>query len=1269
MAGAGPILIDQVRELPRKENYTTVGVTQSYVERTFNGVAGMLTRKIRISGVRLVWDQYYVAPAGAEADDVSANLYNYSGSSDIESLEMYADEVVIRSRLEFPQTDVWICARKLIFERDGCIATTPLPYYTPARSERHDALGRPLDAGGQFKAKDGAKGARGGNVTLCLPEGSRVIVPSPVDWNQKRIITVGGKGQDGEDGGYLDYVPKAGQSSIPGDESYTVALFDGNVESLLYPHAPSWRFPENWQADLQKYRVLHVHLDLFDDSAILAVTNPRAGHRTDDIGRREWPGGVPDAFPSGKGGDGGDGGALRSFWPAVGVDPAGAPARETSGSLNFITDKSGGQPGASKDIPPRRPHYATDSGTPPAFMRMNLVRKTPPIESARQPAKWIDLCPFAIVAGKGAPSRTGRPGEPAGNLGPVSAEATQGRPIPANAEQRGQLLQKYPNAWPNALVIQPVLRYARDAYLNGHRAEAREILETYAKVVDWVPAKHRSPAMAAQAVEIETLLTQMQNNLDYYGNPPGWLPRLSLVSNLQLFKSDQNNAVSLLYFAYKLNRSWDAVQDRARLLKGTRQALARGIELARKSFGEGLVLLDSSRAELAAVENQISAIKNQTQALNDAIAKNATDKAKEQQILAGVAGLASGLCKIVPVGQPYLGSLGETVFNPLAKIDLTNKNALDEAFKFAGGVGEGLTSFVGANKDALLQDSEDSFTRKLALVEGSLQSIETEATTINDKIEADFDSKVAAYRESIEDKIAALEAEAAAITDTAKKKKKQEEALTFKQELALYKARKIEGAILSLRKQIDEADQKALTQAERDAKTNLLAKLKAVQDRKAELEKSSATLTKKRDDQQIFLTKALDQASRIGQGIGGVADGLRKIAVPVDPNGPEVAAIRERIAESPEYKAQFESLIKAADDLGARKQRMMEGIERAQHQLAECCATIAANLVQCAALGRQFQSMSDALDLEVKEFAQGLRQRSEQRLRKSLYHVVKSYEYHYLRRVPPDFFNVDVIEKILDLEEAKRKAGDQDPLLGEEEFRTIYETVFLQKFKGLGDEIIDELQHLKPSMQNKYICVLEPEHLKRLNDTWRFDFNIVKTFRKTGGRGEDVIGARIVGIAIHALDIATKDSGLSLDIEFGHSGEHVISDAAGTQYYFRIGKYPIEILDGSGQKKWVDDHPISWRMIYNASDDPGKRVTLDENTPDDQIALYLLREYKDKGDGEGQKLEEHRPAFTSTITLTIDGGLNLNTVEDMERKKAKSFVIRKLAFFVFFKRQ
>lgn len=112
-------------------------------------------------------------------------------------------------------------------------------------------------------------------------------------------------------------------------------------------------------------------------------------------------------------------------------------------------------------------------------------------------------------------------------------------PIDTPPEQRKQLLDRYPNGWPNHLAIEPALQYARDAYLNGYRDEAREMLECYRDVIAWVPEDARSAALVGQATEIALLLTQLKDNLDYYGNPPGWLPRLSLMSNLQLFLEDQ----------------------------------------------------------------------------------------------------------------------------------------------------------------------------------------------------------------------------------------------------------------------------------------------------------------------------------------------------------------------------------------------------------------------------------------------------------------------------------------------------------------------------------------------------------------------------------------------------------------------------------------------------------------------------------------------------------------------------------------------------------
>lgn len=59
----------------------------------------------------------------------------------------------------------------------------------------------------------------------------------------------------------------------------------------------------------------------------------------------------------------------------------------------------------------------------------------------------------------------------------------------------------------------------------------------------------------------------------------------------------------------------------------------------------------------------------------------------------------------------------------------------------------------------------------------------------------------------------------------------------------------------------------------------------------------------------------MTHAARIGQGVSTMAAGLTKLVVPVDRNSPEVQAIKNKIAESAQYKAEFQGLMDSLDKL------------------------------------------------------------------------------------------------------------------------------------------------------------------------------------------------------------------------------------------------------------------------------------------------------------------------------------------------------------------
>ena len=70
-----------------------------------------------------------------------------------------------------------------------------------------------------------------------------------------------------------------------------------------------------------------------------------------------------------------------------------------------------------------------------------------------------------------------------------------------------------------------------------------------------------------------------------------------------------------------------------------------------------------------------------------------------------------------------------------------------------------------------------------------------------------------------------------------------------------------------------------------------------------------------------------------------------------------------------------------------------------------------------------------------------------------------------------------------------------------------------------------------------------------------------------------------------------------------------------------------------------------------------------------QIVQFLLREYKPGTESDAKMLHEHRPGFTSEITLTLDGGLDITNNDYAKKKSAKPFKVKALEFWVFFKRQ
>lgn len=146
--------------MPSSEDYTLVAET--IYDSIFFNTAIRNTYSYSISGKEIVFD-----------NDVQNKVWGLSGREDIHDLSIFAERIVVRSDLLFPQTNVTIYAKELVFEDSGstnsCINTTPTHQSILADSSQSQ------------------DGANAGNITLYIKE----LKGNPA----KRFILNGAHGQ------------------------------------------------------------------------------------------------------------------------------------------------------------------------------------------------------------------------------------------------------------------------------------------------------------------------------------------------------------------------------------------------------------------------------------------------------------------------------------------------------------------------------------------------------------------------------------------------------------------------------------------------------------------------------------------------------------------------------------------------------------------------------------------------------------------------------------------------------------------------------------------------------------------------------------------------------------------------------------------------------------------------------------------------------------------------------------------------------------------
>src|SRR5690606_19871566 len=107
---------------------------------------------------------------------------------------------------------------------------------------------------------------------------------------------------------------------------------------------------------------------------------------------------------------------------------------------------------------------------------------------------------------------------------------------------------------------------------------------------------------------------QIEGNLDYFGNPAGWVPMLSFEVRQTLFQNEVDRAIDLLYLTYWIGNKAATEGQLLDAKSAAREKLREQLIQARTEYDEAILRLPVLRTKAADLDSAIQTTQNKLEA-------------------------------------------------------------------------------------------------------------------------------------------------------------------------------------------------------------------------------------------------------------------------------------------------------------------------------------------------------------------------------------------------------------------------------------------------------------------------------------------------------------------------------------------------------------------------------------------------------------------------------------------------------------------------------
>lgn len=213
--------------------------------------------------------------------------------------------------------------------------------------------------------------------------------------------------------------------------------------------------------------------------------------------------------------------------------------------------------------------------------------------------------------------------------------------------------------WLTPPLLETVVHYYEDVYLNGYYQHVNNIT-TYIDALDHyqnIPIEYEMP-FAQLRGELQTILDKLYFNVDYYGNPAGWVPMLSFESNLLIYKNEIRDSIQTLYLAHRVLNAFSKRLECKALLQSTISQVTKDMEKATQMYHKAIDALPRLTQDMNNLAILMETCGNHLKQIESELLEKAKHNIQEEHAIRSTLKIFSGILQLIPVGQPALCTIG-----------------------------------------------------------------------------------------------------------------------------------------------------------------------------------------------------------------------------------------------------------------------------------------------------------------------------------------------------------------------------------------------------------------------------------------------------------------------------------------------------------------------------------------------------------------------------------------------------------------------------------